>query len=360
MTMYFPGMNCDEEQKRCGRPSQLWSMLPIAYEDGPARGCRALQVNSGAGLRYTILTDRGMDIYDAEYMGVSLAWLSAVGVAHPSYFVEAGFQSHKSWPAGLLSTCGLLQAGHPEVDGEKQHGLHGRYKGLPAESVKIEETVADGLPCFSASGLIRECEPITGCHLLNRRTITTPFRKPEIHLVDEVVNMSDRAEEIMIVYHINLGHPLLSEHSRLVVAADKTIPHDSDASRKGLANWNTYGPPHPGNEDEVYLHHLKADGNGLSRMLFCNPELGDGLGLEITAPHESIPCLSQWKHLREREYVTGIEPGSAFVMGRTKEREAGRLVKLQPGESHVLKINLKVVTGQDLLDCEREIQSIVD
>ena len=43
-------------------PQQLGGIESYAFANGPARNTRALWVNTGGGLRYRILPDRGLDI----------------------------------------------------------------------------------------------------------------------------------------------------------------------------------------------------------------------------------------------------------------------------------------------------------
>ena len=48
--------------------AQVGGIDAYTIDEGPARGVRALVVNTGGGLRYRILADRGMDI-DQAFVG---------------------------------------------------------------------------------------------------------------------------------------------------------------------------------------------------------------------------------------------------------------------------------------------------
>ncbi|MEI6158107.1 MAG: DUF4432 family protein, partial [Atribacterota bacterium] len=56
------------------------------------------------------------------------------------------------------------------------------------------------------------------------------------------------------------------------------------------------------------------------------------------------------KMLGESEYVLGMEPGNCYPEGRSKEREAGRLVTLKPGESRKMVLELGILEGEKELD----------
>ena len=45
----------------------------FVLDDGPGRGVRIAWVNTGGGLRYKVVIDRGLDIADAEFKGRSLS-----------------------------------------------------------------------------------------------------------------------------------------------------------------------------------------------------------------------------------------------------------------------------------------------
>ena len=69
------------------------------------------------------------------------------------------------------------------------------------------------------------------------------------------------------------------------------------------------------------------------------------LGFYVKFKKETLPYLSQWKMIGEGEYVLGIEPGNCLPEGRPKEREAGRLVTLKPGESRKMVLEIGIVDG---------------
>ena len=56
---------------RVGDMSQIASMVPVELSNGSERGVRCLLCKTGSGLEYSIVLDRGMDIYNARFNSVS-------------------------------------------------------------------------------------------------------------------------------------------------------------------------------------------------------------------------------------------------------------------------------------------------
>ena len=64
--------------------AQVGGIEQYVLDNGPARGVRALCFNTGAGLRYRVLVDRGLDIDQAFMHRHGLAALSHKGVTAPT------------------------------------------------------------------------------------------------------------------------------------------------------------------------------------------------------------------------------------------------------------------------------------
>ncbi|MEE8390595.1 MAG: DUF4432 family protein [Anaerolineae bacterium] len=103
----------------------------------------------------------------------------------------------------------------------------------------------------------------------------------------------------MILYHFNLGFPLLSEDTQLHVEVEETVPRDADAEA-GLAEWMNFQPPTPRYREQVFRHVPVADADGKVRVKVENPALG--LGLRWTYDKTNLPHLFQWKMMGQGTY----------------------------------------------------------
>ncbi len=74
----------DESRASCnrydGNMRQLCGLKRYFLADGRAAGTEAIEVNTGGGLRFTVLPGRGMDIPEMTYRGVPIAYLAKAGI----------------------------------------------------------------------------------------------------------------------------------------------------------------------------------------------------------------------------------------------------------------------------------------
>ena len=330
-----------ELRKRAGRLEQIAGITPLVFDDGPARGARALRFRTGGGLSFDVLPDRGMDLAAAEYRGVPLAWLSHTGVVAPSLYEPESEGWLRSFGGGMLVTCGLQNTGPPgERDGERL-GLHGRASNTPASNVS-REVRWDETGCeLLARGEIRESR-VFGPNLALRRKISARLGEPKLRIEDEVENEGFGPEPLMLLYHINLGWPLLDETSRLTgpgATGEPPEPRDADA-QSGLETWNWFAAPTPGFAERVFYHSPEANAEGWAEARLENPTLG--LALAVRFRPEELPEFVQWTMTGEGTYVLGLEPATCRVGGYEAEEAAGRVIRLEPGEVRRYRLEIEV------------------
>ncbi|MCG3199292.1 MAG: aldose 1-epimerase family protein [Candidatus Omnitrophica bacterium] len=321
---------------------QLGGIRRLEQTDGPGKGSGIARLETGSGFSFDVLLDRGMDVGAASYRGASLVWLSPAGYAHPARFDDKGIGWLRTFPAGLITTCGLTQTGAACRDGNEELGIHGRYTSLPAGRLSESCAWEGDEYVMRLSGEMREAV-LFGENLVLHRTIEARLGFPGLILTDVVTNEGPRPSPHMILYHCNFGYPLLSEASELITSSKRIEPRDSEAAA-GLERACCFDPPRAGYREKVYFHHLKADRKGSVLIRLRNPELFGGVTLNMRYRLEELPYFTQWKMLGKTEYVCGLEPGNALVMGRVEERKAGRLAVLQPGERRTYRLELFITT----------------
>jgi hypothetical protein len=105
--------------------------------------------------------------------------------------------------------------------------------------------------------------------------------------------------------------------------------------------------PTPGFREKVYFHTVQPDASGLATAAVVNPSLDDGLAAYVRYRPDQLPYFVQWKNMAAGPYVIGLEPATALVMGRSTEREAGRLAMIEPGEVRRYSLELGALAGAD-------------
>jgi hypothetical protein len=323
---------------RVGQMDQLAGIRLVEAEDGKARGCRILDVWTGTGLRFQINAERALDISSCDFKGMPLAWRSSTGEVHPTYFEPQGLGWLRSFTGGLLMTCGLDQYGLPNQDGDAELGLHGRISNYPASQVNYR-TFWDGDNYkLEITGEIRQVSAF-GENMILRRRIATALGSNHIQIEDVVTNESFSPAPHMILYHFNLGFPLVSENTFLKLHAEDTLPR-TEVAKSGLAEWDRFQPPTAGYQEQVFA----SDKKGFASVELSNPQIG--LGMRWTYSTANLPYLMEWKMMGQGAYVVGVEPSNCNgLAGRAATRETGQLPMLESGESREYHIELEVLSN---------------
>ncbi len=125
--------------------------------------------------------------------------------------------------------------------------------------------------------------------------IETSLGSSAIEIHDTVTNHGHRTQHMMILYHMNPGHPLLDEGARFHVRSRSRRFHDvySGASPDG---WEVYEGPSIDWQVQVLIHDVEADADGTVHAALINRGLGDGLGLGFTWNKNQLPYLNHWRN----------------------------------------------------------------
>ena len=331
-------------RESAGSMRQIAGVRRLILEDGRERGVRVADVDNGSGLRYTIALDRGMDILDASFRGVPLAFKTPMGCCHPAYHEPAGFGWLRTWPAGLLTTCGLRTAGGPRGDfnpamPDGPMGLHGRISHTPAENIQISENWNSGSYVIAISGVLTEAR-MYGENFRLERKISTSMGNNKITIEDIVSNEGFRPYPLMLVYHCNLGFPVLDSDAELNAVRHWVFPRD-EQSFSGLDMWNKCQQPSKYFNEQCFIHLIPPDADGMSRICLRNKNVG--IELELAYRTGELPCLAQWKMMGQGEYVMGLEPASCDFFALDKSEYDCRPQLLEPGriERFCVEINIK-------------------
>ncbi len=328
-------------QRRAMDLRQLADIRPFELSDGPERGVRCLHVRNAAGLDFTILVDRGMGLYDAQFHGVPLAFISSVGVTHPAYAEQPGLGWLRTWPGGFLTPCGLTQVGSPCSDNGEELGIHGRLSNLAAQQLQWGADWQNDRYVLWAAGVLRETS-VFGVHLVMTRRLSTTLDEAKLWIEDRIENRGFAPAPLMILQHFNLGFPLVDSSTRLILPARTTVPRD-EAARPGLERCLEFDDPIDDYAEQVFYHDLQADDDGKVEVRLINPAFnsGQGLGVAWRYPKAEYPVLTEWKMMRAGFYAVGVEPGNCHVEGRVKERERGTLQMIAPQEVRMFSIELE-------------------
>jgi hypothetical protein len=329
-------------EARLGRIEQIGGLRRVQSTEGRESDIEEIQIRTGAGLSYSILPTRGLDIGLAEFGGVPLSWLSPNGEVHPAFFDGRSPGWLRTAAGGLLMTCGLAQVGSPGTDGGEELGLHGRAHHTPARHVCAEGFWEGDEYITVVKGKVEETS-IFGWNLRLTRHISSRLGKNQILIRDVVENAGFEPAPHMLLYHFNFGFPLLDAQTQICFPTGSVTPREPELPIEGLGDWQ---PPQAGFQECVYYHeNLSTGADGMATVTVRNPHFpatDRPLMVRLAWEVSNLPVLVQWKMPGEGTHVLGIEPANCHVEGRAAERERGTLVLLAPGQTMGYNLELSV------------------
>lgn len=314
------------KNKYIGHPSQLYGVREIRMVGGKADGMRLLEVRNGKGLEFTVSLDRCADIPYLFYKGNSMAYIAPCGMVAPQYYDNKGAGFLKGFTAGFITTCGLTAVGSPCNDDGEELPLHGNISYVPCEqfSYKTEDDY------IVIKAVMRDAS-LFGHQLVLEREYRCSLKENILILTDTVKNIGCKVSPYMIMYHCNMGYPLLSENAKLSISSVNVTPRDEHA-KKDVDKWNKMIKPENDFIEQCYYHKFE----GKPEISLKNPDINTEL--KMTFSSETLDCFTEWKMMGENEYVLGLEPANCYPDGRDIMRKKGILKYLNANESSINKV----------------------
>ena len=193
-----------ELMERVGDLSQVGGVREYRLDGGSGDGVEAVDLDTGSGLRFTVLPGRALDISGAWYRGIPLAFRTPTGDVQGARYEPGGQGWIRTTVLGLLVTGGLTNAGDPVDDDDENgaEGLHGRLSNLGATNVWADGAWEGDDYRMWVQGRVRQAL-LYGENLELVRRIETALGSSTIEIHDTVTN---------------LGHP--------PAAHDDPVPHE--------------------------------------------------------------------------------------------------------------------------------------
>lgn len=346
-----------------------WSVEQTVLHGGRQEGSKLLKIKTEK-LNLTLIPTRGMGIQSAEADDLKLRWDSPINeVVHPS-FINLESRNGLGWLEGFnewMCRCGLEFSGHPGVDeftnnvGDKDSmmlTLHGKVANIPCSYVEVVvERAAEDLQVIIRSKVQERV--FHGPKLELWSEVVVHIGQTRFSLHDTVTNRGGVPQEHQMLYHCNFGSPLLEEGAKLVAPVAENTPFNARAA-EGISTYDTFVGPTPGFVEQVYKMRLKADAAGKTGVLLHNRAADRGASMHFDT--SELPFFTLWKYSAAKPdgYVTGLEPGTCFPHNRKREREEGRVIVLQPGESRSYGLEVQLhPSATDVQAAADTIQKLV-
>jgi hypothetical protein len=338
---------------RVGRLEQVAGMQLVEGGDGAERGVRMLRCSTGAGFGFEILVDRGFDIGRAWADCRPLAWWSPAGLIGPWYCEPGGIGWFRGFPGGLVSTCGLdhtLLGGTDDASvfnyphrTTETYGLHGRYTGLPARLAGYGASWQGDDCVLWAEGEVTQAT-LFGEQLQLTRRVEADLGGTAVRISDTVTNTGPTACPHMMLYHCNVGFPVVDDGAELVypAGAGRCV---SAASSPGYA---TLTGPRADFVEECYEHDMQPGPDGYASAAVVNRAAG--LGVFQRYQPAALPHHITWRQLGTGSYVVAMEPSTNRDAGRFDARARGELGHLPPGGTRRYSLEVGALVGPAAID----------
>lgn len=334
--------NYREEKRYVGHRDQLIRAKRMTIQEGKATGVKMIEVYNRSGMNFDVNESRGLDITNLSFMGENCSFVTPCGVVAPEYFDDKELGFLKSFTAGFMTTCGLKIAGAPcEYEG-KSYGLHGNVSHTPAEEVVCTIEEEADVPYILIKGKMRDAQ-IFDDKLVLEREIKCAYKERKISIHDKVSNDGYQEARNMMLYHCNIGYPMLTPDSEIFIpSAD--VKARTEHSLEGIEEWMKAQEPDPAYEEMCYYHTLKKDNNNFTTVAVYNDDLDMGIAIEFDAT--TLDHFVQWKMMGAGQYVMGLEPSNTTIDGIEDSIQNGAMKYIQPQESLEYTINIYLLNSR--------------
>ncbi len=290
---------------------QVASLRRYTMTEGREKGLDVIDCDNGK-IRFLVNVSKACDIMQLYHEGQNVSFISKNG------FTKRETPFLNRFEGGMLYTCGL-----DNVGGREGYELHGTLHNIPAEVVRAECN-EDGI---AVEAVIRDTA-LFGKNLVLKRKITSRIGGDSVTLEDTLVNDGFREEEYCLLYHINVGYPMLDEGAK-VVADVVQCDARTDWAKQNEATAYEMSLPVPNQEECCYFLVLKKPEvsvvNQKARKVFSLSYSGN-----------TLPGFVEWKSMAAGDYALGLEPCTTELDSRFKYK------RIKPNESIEFKVNITV------------------
>lgn len=297
-----------------GRISNFMQAASIRrYEmtEGKERGLRVLDCDNGK-LRFLLNESKALDVMQLYHEGQNVSFLSK------NAFTSREIPFLGRFEGGMVYTCGL-----DGVGGREGFELHGTLHNTPARVILAE---------CGEQGIRIEAEiedtALFGKNLLLRRRVFSAIGSETLEISDTLENRGTREEEYCLLYHVNVGYPMLDKGAKLTDDAAEVLPRTPWAADH-IASRTQMTAPVENQEEMCYFLKLKTP-----RVSLKNAALGKAFTLEWSK--DTLPHFVEWKSMASGDYALGLEPCTTQLDG------SFAYSRLEQGGKREMKLSITV------------------
>ena len=265
--------------------SQVASLRRYTLTEGREKGLDVIDCDNGK-IRFLLNVNKGCDMMQLYYKGQNMSFISKNG------FTQREISFLNRFEGGMLYTCGL-----DSVGGREGFEEHGSFHNTPAQIIRAECNHEQ----IIVEAEIRSTE-LFGRNLTLRRRIAAAIGADTVSIQDTLSNESYRDEEYCLLYHVNLGYPMLDDGAKVVANSDVCLPR-TPWSEKHVDTAFQISEPVDNMEETCY--YLEPEDRAVSLV---NEKLGRSFTVSYSG--DTLPNFLQWKSMASGDYALGLEPST--------------------------------------------------
>lgn len=296
---------------RISNLSEVASVRRYTLTEGKASGIDVLDCDNGR-IRFLVNLSFAADIMQLYHEGQNMSFVSKNGFSGSRGDFLSRFEG------GMLYTCGLDCVGAREGS-----AIHGSLHTTPAELIRAS---------CDEGGIVIEakvaCTALFGRDLTLLRKISTAISSDTVKIEDTLINGAYRDEKYALLYHINIGYPMLDEGAAVI--ADIAEKHPRNEWSRCLQDESCdISAAIPNIDENCYFLKLNEPNISL---------LNNKLGKKFTVSYsgDTLPHFVEWKSMAAGDYALGFEPATTELDDRFEYKT------IAAGEKIEFKIELKV------------------
>lgn len=293
--------------------AQTASIRRYQYVSGKEKGIEVIDCDNGK-IRFLLNVTKALDIMQLYHEGQNMSFVSK------NAFTPREIDFSNRFEGGMLYTCGLDSVGRRAGSDIE---LHGTFHNNNAEVIRTECN-EDGI---FVEALVYNTA-LFGKNLVMRRKVSTAIGSEKVIIEDTLENKAFTTDEYCILYHINLGYPMLDDGAK-IIADIAGYDTRTEWSKKNASGMFKITDSIPNNPETCYF--LKMNKPEISLI---NEKIGKKFTVNYS--NDTLPCFTEWHSMASGDYALGFEPSSTELDNRFKMKH------IAAGEKVNFKIELSI------------------
>ena len=294
---------------------QVASLRRYVFTDGVEKGLEVIECDNGK-IRFLLNVSKALDVMQLYHEGQNVSFVSKNG------FTAREIDFLSRFEGGMLYTCGLDSVGDREG-----YEMHGSFHNTPAQVFHAE----CGEKEIVVEAVIRNTA-LFGRNLVFKRKVSTAIGSEEVLIEDTLCNEGYVDEKYCLLYHINVGYPMLDDGAKICAEVESYCPRNGWAKEnEGVMCEIT--EPLAMQKETCYFLKLKT-----GKISLENPKTGKTFGVEYSK--DTLPCFVEWKSMASGDYALGLEPCTTELDDKFKYKT------LKSGEEVRFSVCLSVRTAK--------------